>query len=331
MFNDINIKDKLLQNLDMILGQRLMVVGDIMLDHYQWGEVSRISPEAPVPVVYVQKETYSLGGSGNVAANIKSLGGEPFLISVTGDDEHSDKIRLLLEQEEIEHILIKSPKRKTTVKTRVIGNTQQIVRVDKESNNRMDAGFIKDIIYNIKKNIFGEYILISDYGKGMVSKQFLTALSDKKIVLDPKIRNFKVYKNTFLLTPNQKEAEEGSGVVIKSNKDIIRAGKKIIQSRNLENLLITLGPQGMVLFKDSKEILHFPTSAKKVFDVTGAGDTVIAVMGICLQTGQSLQEACMTANYAAGLVVGQVGTAKADRESMKRVINSGNGPEIFQW
>ena len=324
-------RNQLICNLDKIQGRRLLVIGDIMLDHYQWGEVSRISPEAPVPVVYVEKETYSLGGAGNVARNIKGLGGEPVLLSIAGDDEQCVEIKKLLERDEIEHTIISSKKRKTTVKTRVIGNSQQIVRVDKENCNDLEPGLLEEIKTRIQKNIFGEYILVSDYGKGMITRETLGELMDFKVVLDPKTRNFKKYKNLFLMTPNQKEAEEGSNSKIRSNRDIISTGKKLMKNKNLENLLITVGPRGMVLFRSDKEIIHFPTSARKVYDVTGAGDTVIATMGICLQAGYTLQDACMTANYAAGLVVGQVGTAAADKENLIQSIKTMNLPEIYRW
>ncbi|EFI34556.1 PfkB domain protein [Desulfonatronospira thiodismutans ASO3-1] len=324
-------RQKLIQNLDRIRGKRLLVIGDIMLDHYQWGEVSRISPEAPVPVVYVEKETYSLGGAGNVARNIKSLGGEPVLISVAGDDDHCREIKKMLDREGIEHTIVSSRKRKTTVKTRVIGNSQQIVRVDQENCNDLEPGLMAEITSLIEKKGFGEYVLVSDYGKGMVNRKTLSALQDYKVVLDPKTKNFRVYKDLFLMTPNQKEAEEGSNTKINSNKDIISTGKKIMKTKNLENLLITVGPMGMVLFRSNKEILHFPTSARKVYDVTGAGDTVIATMGICLQAQYSLPDACMTANFAAGLVVGQVGTAAADRENLVQSIESMSQPEIYHW
>ncbi|WP_291319664.1 bifunctional ADP-heptose synthase [Desulfonatronospira sp.] len=324
-------KQKLIQNLDKVQGKRLLVIGDIMLDHYQWGEVSRISPEAPVPVVFVEKETYSLGGAGNVARNIKSLGGEPVLMGIAGDDDQCREIKKLLERDEIEHSLIISKNRKTTVKTRVIGNSQQIVRVDQENCNDLEPGLLSKISKEIEKQGFGEYVLVSDYGKGMINRKTLSSLQEYKVVLDPKTKNFREYKDLFLMTPNQKEAEEGSNTKISSNKDIISTGKKIMKRKNLENLLITLGPRGMVLFRSNKDTLHFPTSARKVYDVTGAGDTVIATMGICLQAQYSLPDACMTANFAAGLVVGQVGTAAVDRETLVQSIESMNLPEIYQW
>ncbi len=327
----MEIKNKLIHNLHRLQGRRILVIGDIMLDHYQWGEVSRISPEAPVPVVTVEKETYSLGGAGNVARNIKSLGGEPVLISIAGDDEQCGEIKKLLAGAEIEHVIISSANRKTTVKTRVIGNSQQIVRVDKENSNRLDAESLSEIKNEIRQNCFGEYIVVSDYGKGVVNRETLSELREHKVVLDPKTRNFHEYQGLHLMTPNQKEAEEGSNTVIKSNGDIINTGKRLMQANNLENLLITLGPRGMVLFKGDKEILHFPTSARKVYDVTGAGDTVIAAMGICLQAEYSIQEACMTANCAAGLVVGQLGTAAVEKDALAKTMQSMSLPRIHHW
>ncbi len=327
----MTIKEELIKSLEHISGQPILVVGDVMLDHYQWGDVSRISPEAPVPVVYVLQETYSLGGAGNVAKNIKSLGGEPFLIGMVGEDGHGHKIQSLLKAEEIENDLIVSSRRKTTLKTRVIGNSQQIVRVDIENNSHISALDEKQVLEKLKQHHLGEYVLVSDYGKGMIKKKILAGLNDRKVVLDHKSKNFRDYKNIFIMTPNQKEAEEGSGVFINSNKTVIKAGKKLMHAKKLSNLLITLGPEGMVLFSQDYSIRHFPTSARKVYDVTGAGDTVIAAVGTSLQAGLSLTQACMLANYAAGHVVGQVGTAAADKKSIVRAIELWDEPKFFDW
>ncbi len=327
----MHIKNKLISSLEQINGQVTLVLGDIMLDHYQWGEVSRISPEAPVPVVFIHKETYSLGGAGNVARNIKTLGGEPFLVGIVGDDEHGERIFAELKSENIACDLIVSTRRKTTLKTRVIGNSQQIVRVDIENNSHIDARDEALVLKKIAEHRYGEYVLVSDYGKGLVKKKILCALTDRKVVLDPKNKNFRDYKNLFIMTPNQKEAEQGSGISIENQKSIIRAGKKLISSKGLSNLLITMGPEGMVLFSGDGPITHFPTSARKVYDVTGAGDTVIAALGTGIQAGMSLSESCMLANYAAGYVVGQVGTAAADKESILQAIELLEAPKIYQW
>ncbi len=327
----MDTKENLIDSLEKIQGKKILVLGDIMLDHYQWGDVSRISPEAPVPVVYVERETYSLGGAGNVARNIKSLGGEPILLGTVGNDLHGERVSEILKSEGIDSDIVVSNQRKTTIKTRVIGNSQQIARVDIENNSNLNRKDDDKILEKLRKNDIGEYILISDYGKGLIRKKTLSFIKNKKIVLDPKDKNFKDYKNIYIMTPNQKEAEEGSGIKIRNEQDVIKAGKRLKHAKGLKNLLITLGPKGMILFSEDENITHFPTSARNVYDVTGAGDTVIAAMGICLEAGLTLQKACILANYAAGVVVGQVGTATADKKSITQALKLQNHININHW
>ena len=321
----------IIEKLKRINKQTVMIVGDIILDHYQWGDVTRISPEAPVPVVCVNNETYRLGGAANVARNIKSIGAEPYLVGVIGNDQSGDLIKQLLNQENIANEIYLSTERKTTVKTRVMGNTQQIVRIDTESlvplSRKEYAGIEK--IYSAAPP--SRYVIVSDYGKGLVNDQTLDMVMDRKMIIDPKIKNFNRYKDVYLMTPNKKEAQEGSGKIIENEADIILAGKEIMNKNKSANLLITMGPDGMVLFKNNGEILHITTSARKVYDVTGAGDTVIGILGSCLEADIDLETGCILANFAAGIVVGQIGSAVAGKDDVETAIRKMEVSEINHW
>lgn len=325
------MKNQIIQKINKINKQKIVIMGDIILDHYQWGEVNRISPEAPVPVVYVGNETYRLGGAANVARNIKTLGAEPYLIGVVGQDKYAEQIMSLLNEEEIECGLHISEDRKTTLKTRVMGNTQQIVRVDIESLDSLTSTEFKELEKIYSGAPPSKFLIVSDYGKGMVNDQTLEMVQDRKIIVDPKNKNFCRYKNIFIMTPNKKEAVEGSGKIIDSRTDLIEAGQKIMAENNVKNLLITMGPEGMVLFRESGEILHITTSARKVFDVTGAGDTVISVLGACLESDIDLESGCILANFAAGIVVGQVGTVAASKKELVDAVKQMDIPEINRW
>ncbi|MFO7728280.1 MAG: bifunctional ADP-heptose synthase [Desulfonatronovibrio sp.] len=322
---------QIIQKVSKINKQKIVIMGDIILDHYQWGEVNRISPEAPVPVVYVGNETYRLGGAANVARNIKALGAEPYLMGVVGQDKYGEQILRMLNKEGIECSLHASADRKTTLKTRVMGNTQQIVRVDIESLNSLTGTEFKELEKIYSEAPPTQFLIVSDYGKGMVNDQTLDMVQDRKIIVDPKNKNFSRYKNIFIMTPNKKEAAEGSGKIISSRTDLIEAGHRIMSKNKVKNLLITMGPEGMVLFMESGEIIHITTSARKVFDVTGAGDTVIGVLGACLESDIDLESGCILANFAAGIVVGQIGTVAASRKEVTDVVKQMDIPEIERW
>ncbi|MBT8763475.1 D-glycero-beta-D-manno-heptose-7-phosphate kinase [Desulfohalobiaceae bacterium Ax17] len=325
------MKDKLISDLNKINGQNIIVIGDIMLDHYQWGHVERISPEAPVPVVSVYKETFHLGGAGNVARNIKSLGGEPVLIALVGKDQYGKKIKELLEKENINYNLIESDIRPTTVKTRVMAHNQQIVRIDQEQCFKMSDDEVERLDHILKKITPNEYVLVSDYGKGLIGNEIFERLKNYKVLLDPKTQNFDIYNDIFIMTPNKKETEEGANLRIKGTEDIIEAGQRLLADKKLKNLLVTLGPDGMALFKTNGSIYHIPTCAQNVYDVTGAGDTVIAVLALCLCCGINLLNACCLANYAAGIVVGEVGTATTTKKEIIETIKKLDVPKITQW
>ncbi|MFW6325086.1 MAG: D-glycero-beta-D-manno-heptose-7-phosphate kinase [Desulfovibrionales bacterium] len=318
----------------------VLIVGDVMLDHYQYGVVERISPEAPVPVVQVQKEEYKLGGASNVAKNILTLGGIPRLLSVCGNCGREKGLIELLEQNNIDFSFVTEEGRRTTAKTRVIAQNQQVVRVDHESSEKIKNETASRILELIEKEVDTfPVIILSDYGKGVICRTLLEGLQricrnrrkPPLILVDPKVRNFSLYKNVSLLTPNTMEASQSTGMEINARDDVLRAGMKIFQKLDCEHLVITLGPEGMAFFESPGKVWRIPTLARKVFDVTGAGDTVIAVLGLAFSAGLGLKESCILANYAAGIVVGQLGTASVTRSELIESIQKLPSVEIEPW
>lgn len=308
--------------------RRILVVGDIMMDQFIWGEVSRISPEAPVPVVQVRDETFLLGGAANVVNNLLGLGGRVYLAGVIGNDGTGRRLLKQLQAEGVntEGVVI-DESRPTAVKTRVIAHHQQVVRVDKEKNSPLSPETLERLLQGIRKNAPRFHgIIVSDYDKGVVSKKLMGQL--KKIatgaaipiLVDPKPRNMDWYREVTLITPNHLETAQAVGRKIESEADLRWAGHRLLKELNCDSVLITRGPEGMSLFTKNKKISHIPTVAKKVFDVTGAGDTVIATLAMSLVAGMDLVQACRTANYAAGIVVGEVGTAAVQVETLKKVL-----------
>lgn len=323
---------------DLLAGNRVLVVGDVMLDQYQVGVVERISPEAPVPVVRIESEEYVLGGAANVARNIQALGGRATLLGFSGEDRSGERIQSLLASQEIERHIIRSKSRPTTVKTRVMAQGQQIVRIDKEAPGVHDQVSAQNLLDRLRQLLpVHSVVIVSDYGKGVVTTELLAVLTraaqDKgtRILVDPKIQNFSLYKDVFILTPNTKEAGQAAGLGIHSREDILAAGSRILKTTGAQNLLITLGEQGMALFQSSGAIWHCPTTAKKVFDVTGAGDTVIATLGLGLSSGIGLLTSCIMSNFAAGHVVGQVGTAVVTVKELKDSIGFQSLSCIDNW
>jgi|JTFO01.1.fsa_nt_gb rfaE bifunctional protein kinase chain/domain len=328
-------KDDVLKGLNRLEGQPVLIVGDCMLDHYQWGRVDRISPEAPVPVVQVEQETWKLGGAGNVARNIRALGGDPYLVSIVGDDPAGKKITEMLEHNHIRHNLVTS-RRPTTIKTRIIAGNQQMLRVDQEKKGKMSP-MTHERFGSVLAALKSDYdvAVISDYGKGVISTDVLDVLRTSpkpdKVLVDPKIENYPLYGDHYLMTPNAREAGESAHGPMKTIPEIRRVGEKIVQEKRLEHLLITLGGRGMVLFGDQDAPLHIPTVAQDVYDVTGAGDTVIAVLALCLSGGLNLLTSCVIANCAAGFVVGQVGTAAVRRKDLEMSLETIGLPRISTW
>jgi len=301
----------------------VLVIGDLMVDQYIWGKVNRISPEAPVPVVEVTKEDLLLGGAANVAHNLQSLGGKVFIAGTIGSDD-TGKILTTTPTEKgfnTDGIIIDS-ERPTTVKTRLIAHRQQVVRFDREVQSdisRSTSSLLLEYVASCLPHIKG--IIISDYCKGLITKPLVKAIieltkSKVFIATDPKIGHFNYYKNLSLLTPNLNEASFGSGIDIKDEKTLIDAGRELIKKLNCKSLIITRGDEGMTIFEKNNRITHIPTCAREVYDVSGAGDTVIATLTLSHSAGLSMKEAAVVANHAAGIVVGKMGTAVTNQEEI---------------
>ncbi len=296
---------------------KILILGDIMLDEYLYGDVGRISPEAPVPVVDIKEERLKLGGAANVANNIATLGDEPILLGTVGEDDASIKLSQLLKNCNITRdFLINDSERRTTIKTRIIAQSQQIVRADREDT--------KDISENIEKIVLTRFrsvvdkinaIIISDYGKGVITASLLEKVipackeNNVFIAVDPKESHFFNYKDVSVVTPNHHEAGFVAGHRIVNENDLKIVSRILLDKLQAESLLITRGSKGMALFTADDQVDYFPTVARKVFDVTGAGDTVISVFVSAVTAGATLKEAAIISNCAAGAVVREIGTA----------------------
>ncbi|MFQ6037915.1 MAG: D-glycero-beta-D-manno-heptose-7-phosphate kinase [Candidatus Aminicenantales bacterium] len=298
--------------------KRMLVLGDVMLDRYIWGEVSRISPEAPIPVVRVRRESSCLGGAGNVGQNLLRLGAHPVLTGVVGRDPEGRWIR---EHVEDGRGLFSTPTRPTTVKTRIIAHSQQVVRVDREETRPISPG-LEGKIFRFIREERPEGLLISDYNKGLVTPSLVekVLLFAKRqgipVFVDPKVDHFTHFSPVTLLTPNHHEAERIVHHECLSDEDVERAGRTILSEISAEFLILKRGPHGLSVFEKGRRALHIPAVAKEVYDVTGAGDTVIAVAALALLAGASIREAAVLANVAAGLVVAKVGTAAITPEEL---------------
>jgi D-beta-D-heptose 7-phosphate kinase/D-beta-D-heptose 1-phosphate adenosyltransferase len=303
---------------------KVLVIGDLILDEFLWGDVTRISPEAPVPVVWVRSESFMPGGAANVASNIHGVGGKVYLSGVIGMDERA---RILTEEikkrgVDIEGI-VSDGERPTTLKTRVIAHHQQVVRIDKEKVDGLSAGLIDQIVDYVKEIINDiDAIIIEDYGKGVITSRLLEevlrlARRHKKIVtVDPKEEHFHYYKGVTAITPNHHEAAYAAGIKAKDPASIIKIGRILLNKLKCDAVLVTLGENGMQLFEKSGRIIHIPTVAQDVFDVSGAGDTVIGTFTLALAAGASMVDAARISNFAAGIVVGKVGIAIATQEEL---------------
>ncbi|MBI5894282.1 MAG: D-glycero-beta-D-manno-heptose-7-phosphate kinase [Deltaproteobacteria bacterium] len=326
----LNLK-KAVSILNNFKRQRILVVGDLMLDHFIWGRVSRISPEAPVPVVKVVSENMMLGGAANVANNISSLNSHVLLCGVVGDDEGGKSFVNELKKKNMStDALIIDKKRPTIIKTRIIAHHQQVVRFDRESDDYLNLDTTKKILDYVKKKIAGiDGVVISDYAKGIVSRELVDEIAavakgkNKIVAVDPKVSHFDFYKSVTVVTPNNDEASRASGIEIKDNASLLRAGEILLNKLGSDAVLITRGEHGMSLFEKDGSITHIPTVAQEVYDVTGAGDTVISVFTIALAAGATLKEAAVISNFAAGIVVGKVGTATVTPEELKGALKKG--------
>lgn len=306
--------------------KRILVIGDLILDHYVYGMVARISPEAPVPIVDVTSDEHKLGGAANVAHNIVSLGGQATTVGVVGKDPASEVLEELLRERGIDFIAIED-KRPTTVKTRVIAHSQQVVRFDHEEKKKLSGKVLKGLVEYILKAVpEHDAVVLSDYKKGVVTPEVIKAVlkasgSEKLVAVDPKVGHFPLYKGVSVITPNVMEASQGSAVEIRDEKTLLRAGRALIKKLGVMAVLLTRGEEGMSLFQEDG-VIHIPTMARKVYDVTGAGDTVIAAFALAYAAGASLQDSAVFANHAAGVVVGEVGTAVATPASVRQSIKA---------
>jgi len=312
--------------------RKILVVGDIMLDRFIWGTVSRISPEAPVPVVWSKSESYMPGGASNVANNLCALGAKAYICGIVGDDEPGRILIAELSKKGInsDGILI-DDNRPTVNKTRIIAHHQQVVRIDKESDDKVGNKIISRILSLAKSKISEvDAVIIEDYGKGLIVPRLIKELialakRHKKIIMvDPKQDHLKLYKGVTAITPNAKEAESASAIKIKNLSSLKKAGNKLLQLLRSEAALITLGEDGMALFRKKGDWVHIPTVAQEVYDVSGAGDTVISAFALARASGANMVEAAHLSNISAGIVVGKLGIAccnSAELKSHLRQIN----------
>jgi D-beta-D-heptose 7-phosphate kinase/D-beta-D-heptose 1-phosphate adenosyltransferase len=309
---------------------RVLVVGDIMADHFIWGKVSRISPEAPVPVVEVKKDSFMLGGCANVLNNIFAMGGRVHLAGVIGTDETGKRLLAEFRSRGVDTggIVVEAG-RPTTLKTRIVAHGQQVVRFDREDRKPVQAKSVRKILSYIEslRDDLGA-LVVSDYNKGVVTRPLLEGI--RKVIagrpiftcVDPKQRDFSLYQGFDIVTPNHYEAGRAAGEEMQNGQDHVRVGMKLLQQYDFKALLMTRGEEGMSLFERDGRMRHtaFPAEAREVFDVTGAGDTVIGVLALSMAAGASFREAAYLANHAAGIAVGKAGTATVTREELKRAL-----------
>lgn len=327
----VKLSDKRLKQLkNNFRGLKIAVIGDMMLDGYFWGDVKRISPEAPVPVIEVENEFFRFGGAANVTLNVLKLGGIPYSIGLVGNDNDGKIFNSLMKESGItsDGVFI-DKSRPTTAKTRVIAGNQHVVRIDKESKKDISSETEKKLFNYLSsriKNLDG--IILQDYNKGVLIPRFIKKiiqLANEKgvlITVDPKFNNFFEYKNVTVFKPNRKEAEDILAVKIKSNTDITRAGNTLLERLNAKNILLTLGAEGIAVFEQGKPEKRMSTKARRVADVSGAGDTVIATLTMALAAGANILEASYLANYAAGIVCEEVGIVPIETKKLFSTIES---------
>ena len=316
--------------LDQISGLKILVVGDIMLDRYWWGSVERISPEAPVPIVRLEQMSVAAGGAANVAANLAGLGATPLLVGVSGDDAEADQFDEAMRVAGVRrHHVLRVRDRNTTVKTRIVAHSQHVVRIDHESSESVDVETDKQLCIAIEDLLpRADAVLISDYAKGVVTDAVLATITrvasgaGKRIIVDPKGRDFSRYAGASVITPNRREAADACGIDLMTPNLASVAGEKLVNSLGCEALLITEGEHGMTLFESTGRTTHLDALAQEVYDVTGAGDTVIATLTAALAAGANIVEAARLANAAAGIVVGSIGTTVINRDTLNEFLSA---------
>lgn len=313
--------------------RKILVLGDIMVDEYIWGVVSRISPEAPVPVVEVEDENIRLGGAANVVANIRALRGQADLVGVAGGDSMAERLLHEIEQigVKLDGIVV-DRSRKTTIKTRVVAGSQHVVRFDRESTEELDDGLrarMQELVQDRLDHV--DALVISDYGKGVINARLLEVVVPLArargvvTVVDPKINHFDLYRQVSVLTPNHREAMAAWGRPIRGEADVAAAGRHLVDRLKVQAVLVTRGERGMSLYEGDGRVSQIPAVAKEVFDVTGAGDTVVGSMALALASRATMVEAAQVANHAAGVVVGKRGTATVSLTELKRSLGLEEG------
>lgn len=315
--------------LDGLHNLKVLVIGDLMIDHYMWGKFERISPEAPVPIVDIINEEVTLGGAGNVLKNLSSFGVKPDVVSVIGDDLCADELFELLGDAGIGLSGIhREPNRVTTKKSRILASKHQMMRVDKESKQPVNPGSEDFIINFVKTNITNyKLILLSDYLKGTLTSKVLTEViacarkNGVSVIVDPKGNNYSKYAGVNIIKPNKKEAGIATGIDIADNESLKNAADSLQKQTGADAVVVTLSEEGMAIYDDHFEII--PTKASEVFDVTGAGDTVLASIGICIASGMNIKDACIFANHAAAIVVSKIGSAVTTVEAVLEHIKNG--------
>jgi D-beta-D-heptose 7-phosphate kinase/D-beta-D-heptose 1-phosphate adenosyltransferase len=335
------MSDKLIRILPKIKDVKVLVVGDALLDEYIWTEVNRISPEAPVPIAEALSTTYSPGGAANVASNIQALGGKAYLIGILGRDINAKKLRMILKERDIDtRWLVTDWKRPTTLKSRILARGQQVVRIDHEQKKFIDGAItrkIMEIVTNIIEEV--DAVIISDYNKGVITPTIAEGVIsiakkyNKIVSVDPKGRDYSKYRGATIVTPNQHEVEVVVGEPIVDEESVRKAGQKLLSELNLEYVLITRGEKGLSLVGEKDMVIHIPAVTSEVYDVTGAGDTVISTLTLSLAAGANVEAAARLANYAAGVVVTKTGTYAPSIDEMEKTIRNdakeGSGGKII--
>ncbi|MEI7812306.1 MAG: D-glycero-beta-D-manno-heptose-7-phosphate kinase [Ignavibacteria bacterium] len=304
--------------------KKIAVIGDMMLDCYFWGDVRRISPEAPVPVIEIDNEFYRFGGAANCALNIQKLGSIPLPIGIIGSDNHGSVFTRLMEEAGINNSgIITDDSRPTTAKTRVIAQNQHIVRIDQECKEYIGRQIEEEILSFLKESIQSlDGIILQDYNKGVLTPFLiqeiinLAKFNNVIINVDPKFNNFFNYRDVTVFKPNRKEAEDAFGLRIKTRQDITDAGFKLLEKLNSKYALLTLGEQGIAIFEKDRQERRIPTKARRVADVSGAGDTVISTLTVALAAGADIGEASYLANFAGGLVCEETGIIPIEQDKL---------------
>lgn len=323
-------KGKLEKIIKNFSGKKVLIIGDLMLDEYILGKTTRLSPEAPVPIVEVEKTNYVPGGAANAANNVRSLGDQTALVGILGDDENAQKLIKLLKGGGIKTDgILKDAKRPTTLKSRIISQGQHVVRIDKESRQPISKSLEKRLLDFIKRKIKdADVILISDYAKGVITRRLsqvtinLAKSAGRKVVVDPKGNDFSKYQGCFMVTPNLKELEVALKIQIKNPKSLPQAAKMLLAHVDAEAVLITLGAGGMALLEKSGQYTTLPSADIEVVDISGAGDTAIATFALSLAAGANFKEAMFLATYACSVVIGKPTTATASRDELIKAIRT---------